>query len=94
MSGSLQGTEERLREASAGNPHNSTPPLSLAATLGLKSRSAVAAIALRCAVELCPELATLSGLRTWVRRQASADFMQIYEQTVERGLMQAGMREE
>jgi hypothetical protein len=54
----------------------------------------VAAIALRCAVELYPELATLSGLRTWVRRQASADFMQIYEQTVERGLMQAGMREE
>ena len=94
MSGNLQGIEERFREASAGNPHNPTPPLSLAATLGLKSRSAVAPIALRCAVELCPELATLSGLSTWVRRQASADFMQIYEQTVERGLMQAGMREE
>src|SRR5690348_3515036 len=82
-----------LREAAAGNPQHSSPPMVLAAALGLRSASTEANTVLRRAVEICPSWGTLSDLRNWMRRQARPDFMPIYERMLERGLQRAGMPE-
>jgi DNA-binding winged helix-turn-helix (wHTH) protein/tetratricopeptide (TPR) repeat protein len=85
---------DQLLAAAAGFPEHSLPPLMLAAAFGLKSDSAAASAVLGRAVDLCPALGTLSGLRRWVSQQGGPDFMAVYQQTMERGLQRAGMPEE
>jgi hypothetical protein len=92
--GDAEGAIDNLREAEAGNPYNFGAPLLLTAALGLKSASAEASAKLRRAAGLCPSFGTLLGLRNWVEKQASPDFMPVYEYMVERGLKGAGMPEE
>jgi adenylate cyclase len=94
LAGDVDRGIDRLLAAAAGAPEHSAPPLLLAAAFGLKSESAAASAALRRAVDLCPALGTLSGLRNWVSRQGGPDFMPVYQHMMERGLQQAGMPEE
>jgi tetratricopeptide (TPR) repeat protein len=91
--GDVAGAVEVLREATAAAPQHSVPPLMLAAALALRSAPGGASEALRRAVEICPSWGTLSGIRTWIGRQATPDFMLIHQQTLERGLQRAGMPE-
>ena len=93
--GNTDAAEDRLREATVGNPHFFGAPQLLAAALGFRSASAEADAYLRRAAELCPALGTLASLRKWVAMQAgSSDFMPLYEHMIERGLRQAGLPEE
>ena len=92
--GDAEGATDNLRKAEAGNPYSSGTPLLLAAALGRKSASAQASAKLQRAVGLYHSFRTLSGLRNWIRKQASSDFMPIYEHMLERGLQSAGMSEE
>jgi len=91
--GDIDTAIDALREAEAGNPYHFGAPLLLAAALGLKSASIEATDNLRRATRVCPAVATLSDLRSWVGRQAGPEFMPIYEQIVERGLEREGMPE-
>jgi DNA-binding winged helix-turn-helix (wHTH) protein/TolB-like protein/Flp pilus assembly protein TadD len=93
LAGDVDKGIDRLLAAAAGAPEHSAPPLLLAAAFGLKSESAAASAALWRAVDLCPALGTLSGLRNWVSRQGGPDFMPVYH-TMERGLQRAGMPDE
>ena len=94
LAGDVDRGIDQLLAAAAGLPEHSAPPLLLAAAFGLKSESAAAGAALRRAVDLCPALGTLSGLRNWVSRQGGPDFMPLYQHTMERGLQRAGMPED
>jgi adenylate cyclase len=94
LAGDVDKGIDRLLAAAAGVPEHSAPPLLLAAAFGLKSESAAASAALWRAVDLCPALGTLSGLRNWVSRQGAPDFMPVYQHTMERGLQRARMPEE
>jgi len=93
LAGNTNSAIDQLRQAASGIPEHPSPPLALAAALALKSQSAAASAELRRAVDLCPGLGTLSGIRSWVRRQGAPEFMPVYEHTMERGLQHAGMPE-
>lgn len=94
LAGDVDRGIDQLLAAAAGVPEHSAPPLLLAAAFGLKSESAAAGAALRRAVDLCPALGTLSGLRNWVSRQGGPNFMTVYQHRMERGLQRAGMPED
>jgi adenylate cyclase len=94
MLGDVDPAIDQLRECEAGNPNVYGASLLLAAGLGLKSAPTGADVNLRRAADLCSTVQTLSGFRNFVCRQVSADFVPIFQHTIERGLRQAGMPEE
>jgi Tfp pilus assembly protein PilF len=92
--GDVDTAIDQLRESTAINPHFSGAPLLLAAGLGLKSAPVEASINIRRVATLSPTTGTLSGVRNWVKRQGSADFIPVFQHTIERGLRWAGMPDE
>jgi adenylate cyclase len=82
-----------LRKSRAGNPRLWYAHLNLAAALGLRGELGEAAAALRQAIEIRPEIASLSVLRArpW---HINPQFIGLYERTVCAGLRRAGLPDE
>jgi adenylate cyclase len=83
-----------LRRARAGNTRLFYIHTLFAAALGLTGRKVEAGVAWREAIESNPAITSLSGLRMHMGRQASPEFIRLWESTILIGLHQAGLPDE
>jgi class 3 adenylate cyclase/TolB-like protein/Flp pilus assembly protein TadD len=82
-----------LKKSRAGNPRLYFSHLNLAAGFGLKGELREAAAALQQAIEIRPEIDSLSALRAWPSF-TNPKFMALFEKTICAGLRQAGLPDE
>jgi tetratricopeptide (TPR) repeat protein len=90
----LGHTEEAiafLRKGRSGNPRLYYIHMLLAAALGLKGELDEAAVALRQAIQIHPEIGTFSGIRARYENRAAPQFYVRCENTVTLGLRLAGL---
>jgi len=92
----LNNIEEAVicfKKSRAGNPRLFFTHLGLAAAFGLKGELGEAAAALRQAVEIRPEIGSLSDLRAWPSL-TNPKFLALFERTICAGLRHAGLPDE
>jgi adenylate cyclase len=80
-----------LRKARVGNSQLYYVHLTLASALGLKGELDEAKDALRIAIDIMPEIGSLSGVRELLSRQFSPEALVLYEKTFFTGLQRAGI---
>lgn len=91
MLGDTEAAISCLRTARAGNPRLYYAHMLLAAAFGLSGELDEAGAALRQAVEMQPEVGSLSGIRARWGKRASPQFHSLCENTVTLGLQRAGL---
>jgi adenylate cyclase len=89
--GEIDSAIDCCRKARLGNPQLYYVHLTLASALGLKGQLDEAKDALRVAVEIMPEMGSLSGVREILLRQFSPEAMVLLENTFIAGLRRAGL---